>query len=464
MIKININSHLQLYENLKVEIIKKMVNSKFYSIRQVVIKYNTNINTVLKVFKTLENNGYLYLKKGVGYFVKENSNFFVEKNLLPVMKSLHSRENNTQKINFSNGSPSSEYFPIEIYKKLVDKVLMNYGPSLLNYQNIQGLESLRKILADSLEKSDLFINENEIMITTGTQQSLTIILNSFSDSIDSSPKTIAISNPTYPNALNLFGKMLKIKTFDLKKDGWDLIKFEKVLKEERIHYVYIMSNFQNPTGISWSMKKKKKLLTLAHKYNFYIIEDGCFSDFYYTKKVEAIKALDQKGKEKVIYIKTYSMIFMPGMSIAIVIFPPLIMEKALLIKYTLDHGPSGLNQKILEYFIAEKILDQHLKNLKKIFKIKLKKTLELLAEIPHLTPLNKVKGGFFIWLQLKNNIDEEKFYEECRIRGLSLLPGNLFYYDRRFSGKIRLSFIHPSLKKIEEGVEIMKNILQKYDR
>ncbi|MGL5122885.1 MAG: PLP-dependent aminotransferase family protein [Fusobacteriaceae bacterium] len=458
--ELNKSLYLQLYEKLKLEIIKKKVNSKFYSIRQVVIKYTTNINATLKVFKMLENNGYIYLKMGVGYFIKENFNFSIENEILPIMKNLHYRENEIKIINFSNGSPSSDHFPFEIYKKLIEKTLKNYGASLLGYQDIQGLKSLRKILADNFEKKGLFINENNILITTGTQQSLSIIINTFKDS---STKTIAISNPTYPNALNLFENMLKIKTFNLLKNGWDLLEFEKELKKEIIHLVYIMTNFQNPTGISWSLEKKQKLLLLAHKYNFYIIEDDCFSEFYYTKKPESLKALDKTGEEKVIYLKTFSKILMPGINISIIIMPPNIMRKAVLIKYTLDHGPSGLNQKVLEYFIKDKYYDKHLKKLNIIFKEKYHLIYKLLSTIQHIKVLNKPKGGFFIWLQLEEYINEEIFYEKCKINGVSLLPGNIFYSDRRDSGKIRLSFIYPSLDKIKEGIIIINNILQNYN-
>lgn len=150
---------------------------------------------------------------------------------------------------------------------------------------------------------------------------------------------------------------------------------------------------------------------------------------------------------------------MPAIGLAYMILPPAIMQKAILTKYSLDHSTSGLNQKVLEYFIADKYLDNHVKNLKKIFKAKHHKVLELLSEVPHITILNKSKGGFFIWLQLADYINEEKFYHKCKLRGVSILPGNIFYHDKRSSGKIRLSFISPSLEELEEGVKIMKDIL-----
>ena len=453
----DVSYYIQLYGILKSEIIKKNApNSKFYSIRQVGIKYNTNINTVLKVFKLLERDGYIFSEKGKGFFIKECSNFSIREEIIPIMESFHFGQTNTEGINFSNGSPPNDYFPDKIYQQLIEKALKDYGSSLLGYQDVQGLESLRILLADYLEKKDIFVSKNDIMITSGTQQSLVVILRTFSES---TLKTVALASPTYPNALNLLKGMCNIKTFNLKNDGWDLVEFEKVLKKERIHFVYVITNFQNPTGICWSEEKKKKLLKLAHEYNFYIIEDDCFSEFYYTKKVDPLKTLDQTGNEKVIYIKTYSKLLMPGIGLAYMILPPAIMQKAILTKYSLDHSTSGLNQKVLEYFIADKYVDTNVKNLKKIFKAKHRKILELLADVPHITILNKSKGGFFIWIQLADYIDEEKFYHKCKLRGVSILPGSIFYLDKRSSGKIRLSFITPTLEELEEGVKIIKDIL-----
>ncbi len=177
---VDVSYYIQLYENLKSEIIKKNApNSKFYSIRQVGIKYNTNINTVLKVFKMLERDGYIFSEKGKGFFIKEHSNFSISEEIIPIMESFHFGQTNTEGINFSNGSPPNDYFPQEIYQTLIEKSLKNHGASLLGYQDVQGLESLRILLADYLEEKDIFVSKNDIMITSGTQQSLVIILKTF---------------------------------------------------------------------------------------------------------------------------------------------------------------------------------------------------------------------------------------------------------------------------------------------
>lgn len=458
---IDVNFYTQLYNKLKSEIIKKnSPNSKFYSVRQVAIKFDVNVNTVVKVYKMLERDGYISSEKRKGYFIKASSDLSVSNGILPIMESFHYGQLSTSGINFSNGTPSNEFFPLETYKELMDKALKEKGSYLLGYQDIKGLESLREVLSDYLEKRDIFVNKDDIIIASGTQQAIVIILNTFANS---APITMAITEPTYSNAINLFRNTCNVKVFKPLNDGWDMVEFENELKKERIHFVYIVTNFQNPTGITWSEEKKKKLIKLAEEYNFYIIEDDCFSEFSYGKKVTSLKTLDKTGNEKVIYIKTYSKLLMPGIGLAFMITPPALMKKILLTKYSIDHSTSGLNQKILEYFIKDGYLDTHLKKLKKLFKMKYQRILELLMEVPHIKILNKPKGGFFIWIELADYINEEKFYQECKTKGLSILPGNIFYYNSISSGKIRLSFVSPSLEEIEKGVNIMKEILNNYN-
>lgn len=224
--------------------------------------------------------------------------------------------------------------------------------------------------------------------------------------------------------------------------------------------VYVVSNFQNPTGIVWSDEKKKKLIQLAEEYDFYIIEDDCFSEFYYDEnKVYSIKSMDKTGEERVIYIRTYSKMFMPGIALAFMIPPRKFMEKFVLIKYGLDPNTPGLNQKILEYFIAEGHLDRHLEESKKILAVKFQKMLSLLLKIPHIKIINVPRGGFFVWIELADYIDGEKFYYKCKLRGLSILPGSIFYYNKRNSCKIRISFLSTTMEEIETGMRIMENVL-----
>lgn len=457
-----ISQSQKLYESLRLEILNKnKEGEKFYSIRQLVIRYKLNVNTILKVVKKLELEGYLYAKKGKGYFIIGNKNIEINRDEVPLMKNFHSNKKDKQIIDLANGSPNIENYPYLLYEELTIKALKKYKSELLGYQDVQGLESLRKILADEAEKKDIFIKADNIIITSGTQLALLIVLKMFSDI---NRKTIAISSPSYPNSFNLMKGIMDIKTFELKDDGWDLNKFEKFLKKEKIDLVYLVPNFHNPTGITWSNEKKERIVKLAEKYDFYIIEDDCFSDFYYTKKVNTLKSLDKFGKERVIYIKTYSKVMMPDLGLAMMALPAILLQRALYVKYCVDHNTSGLRQKVLEYLIVEGYLEHHLYLLKKKLKLKYKEVIKLLLEMKEIKILTKSKGGFFIWIKLPEYITEKALCFECQKKGINILPGNLFYLEEKITQKVRISFISCTIEEIKKGLKIIQEILKKYEK
>ncbi|WP_297598180.1 PLP-dependent aminotransferase family protein [uncultured Cetobacterium sp.] len=465
-ISVNINKdsketiYLQIYKNIKRQILNGNAKKgdKLPSIRQVAIKLDVNQNTVIQSYKMLEEKGYIKKISGKGCFVNSVSEFRVEEKEMPLIESFkYGQISDENIINFYNGTPHPSCFPVEIYNNLVNEILKKYGGDIFQYQSIQGVDSLRELLAEEFEKEDIFIKKESIQITSGTQQALDIVIKLFSKDIR---PTVALSDPTYPNALNIFKGWCNTKTLDIKNDGWDMDEFEKLLKEERIDFVYEIINFQNPTGVTWSLEKRKKMLELAEKYRFYIVEDDSFSDFYYdSEKPKTLKSLDKTGKERVIYIKTYSKILMPGIGLAAMIVPEKLIQNILLIKYGLDTTTSGLNQKILEKFISRGYLEEHLYRLRSEFKEKQKLCIDMLEELPNLEIMYKPKGGFFIWIKLSENIDGEKFYKKSKEKGVALLPGAVFYSDKRDVCKIRLSFISPSLNEIRLGMEILKELL-----
>lgn len=455
-----IGNYLELYDILKSEIIlKKMkVDSKFPSIRKISLRYNCNINTVLRVYKLLEENGYIYSIKGKGCFVKGNYDVSINEKVFPLIENFRYGQNlKKYTINFSNGTPPKHLFPSRSYKKYIEKAFREKGNYLLGYQDVQGLESLREALAEYLEKYDIFVNSDDIFITSGTQQSLAIIMKAFGYF---PKKTIVVSDPSYPNALNFLEELCSVKSMDLQKDGWDMDSFRELLKKEKVDFIYETFNFQNPTGVVWSEEKKIELLELAKEYDFYIIEDDCFLDFYYTKeKVSALKSLDRVGEERVIYLKTASKVLMPGINSAFILPPKKFIDKFIIAKYGLDPNTSGLNQKVLEYFFKEKEIDKHIEKIKIVMKKHLKVMLEELKKIPEIEIMNIPKGGFFLWIKLPDNIDGEYFYYRCKREGVSILPGTIFYENKKNCNKIRLSFLTNNEEEIKKGVEIIRKII-----
>ena len=264
--------------------------------------------------------------------------------------------------------------------------------------------------------------------------------------------------------MNILKNYCNVENIDMKNDGWDMNEFENLLKNKKIDFVYIMTNFQNPTGVSWSFEKKKKMIELSIKYDFYIIEDECFSDFYYKSQdcPRSIKALDKD--ERVFYIKTFSKIVMPALALAILIPPKKYTESFSLNKYFIDTTTSGINQKFLELYIKRGLLDKHLEKLRANLKEKMEYMIEKLQKIKHLEIMHVPQGGFFIWIKLANYINSEKFYYKCRLRGLSILPGFVFYSNsEEVSTKIRISTVSSTIEEVERGLDIIQDVLNNCD-
>ena len=190
-------------------------------------------------------------------FCKKGYNLDIGKRMTPILNTFRFGQNSKDtEIDFSNGGPPKEYFPIQEYKEIINDILSDEIKSkyLMAYQNIQGLESLRETLVDFIRKYGIRREKDDIIICSGTQIALELISTAFGIS---PKKTVLLSDPTYQNAVNILKSYCNIENIDMKDDGWDMKEFEDLLKRQKIDFVYIMTNFQNPTGISWSFEKKK---------------------------------------------------------------------------------------------------------------------------------------------------------------------------------------------------------------
>lgn len=453
-----------LYEALIRELSQKKwkEHDKFFSIRQVSIKFSINSNTVLKVFQRLEKEGFLYNVKGKGCFIKKGYDLAVSETMVPILNTFRfGQSSDNGQINFASGAPPKDFFPYNDYKEILSTILEDeeFSKNLLGYQDIQGLESFRICIEKYLKRYFISASKENIIICSSTQATLELICSALGSN---QKKTFLLSEPTYQNAMHLINKSCKIESIELKNDGWDMNELEKVLEKTKIHFIYIMTNFQNPTGITWSLEKKKKLLELSQKFDFFIIEDDYLSDFYYgSSPVRSLKSLDRY--DRVFYIKTFSKIVMPGIAITLFVPPKKFTNYLSLSKYLIDTTTSGINQKFLEIFIEKGLLEKHLETLRENFKRKMEFMIEELLQIEHLKILHIPKGGFFVWIELANYIDEEKFYYKCHIQGLSVLPGFIFYPNQQASSKIRISVVNVNFQEIKKGVEIIKNILNNCD-
>ena len=305
------------------------------------------------------------------------------------------------------------------------------------------------------------MDDDDILIISGAQQGIDIA----SKAILNINDNVIVEKPTYGGALSVFKwRRANIFEVDMEEDGVNLEQFEKVLKKNKIRCFYTMSYFQNPTGISYSLEKKKKLIELAEKYDFYIIEDDYLSELMYDKEFEYItfKSLDKH--DRVIYIKSFSKIFLPGIRIGYMIAPKIFKESMLTSKINTDIATSSLMQRVLEIYISKGLWRENIYNLSREYRSRYKlmkkaMELELSDKVSFITP----GGGLTFYLTLKNtDINSKELFFKLRERGVYITPGVLFYNKmQEGENTLRLSFSQTNEEKILKGIKIIKEEINK---
>jgi DNA-binding transcriptional MocR family regulator len=223
-----------------------------------------------------------------------------------------------------------------------------------------------------------------------------------------------------------------------------------------------MINCQNPTGYSYSHKKKEQLLELAYKYNMYILEDDYVGELIYSKqKSVSLKSLDDH--DQVIYIKSFSKILMPGLRLGFIIVPETLNQIILNAKQATDISTSGLIQRAFDVYLRGGNWEKQLKLMKKIYFKRFEKMVEALnTHLPRSVHYYVPKGGILFWLELPKQKDSRVFFEQIKHMDIAIVPGDMFYYADRKSNAFRLSIAGVSDEDIEEGVKILSQYLNEF--
>lgn len=446
--------YLQLYSKLKEQIESGELKGKILSIREMANTLCVSRATVIKAYEQLEKNGYIFLRGGSGAYVKYNKEkkFYPEDHMEnEIFK--YGYFNYDYRIDFSTASPSADFFPVEELKKSINYILDRDGGRALLYENPQGYLELRKSIKKELKENGIEAEVKDIQIVSGAQQGIDILSRTMLYSGD----VVVTEDPVYKGAVTSFKNSgARVERASMKKDGIDLKEVEAIAKRDRIKFLYTASTYQNPTGISMSEKKRIELLNLAEKYDFYIVEDDCSSDIYFEKeKIRSIKSYDKNSR--VIYIKSYSKVFMPGFRLGFILAPPKIADSVLAGKYSSDISNSGLNQRVFQYFLEQGIWKEHIEKSRKEFARKQKYMYSRLRKIEDIK-INKPKGGMCLWVELPKEITGEAVYMKLARRGVGILPGVVF--SERAYNYIRISFAQCSEKEIDEGIEILNTVIE----
>ena len=445
----------EVIQDIKVKIIQGYwkVDNKLPSLRQLARKYKTSSNTIAFAFRILRDEGYIFSIPEVGYFIKKRKDFQISKQVKTILKSYYDAENkNDNLINFTSTNLLSKYINNNFISYLFETQKKNFNQN----ETLENKSSLISCISNLLEEDEIFTLDENMIITSSSQLSIEMIIRLFSNK---NKLTIALSDPSHYSVINILEKLVNIRGVHLLDDGWDFKNFENILSLEKIDLVYVTPNFHDPSGICWSEDKKMYLLELAEKFDFYIIEEDNYSSLSYSKKYLSFKSFERIGKERIFYIRDFSTLLGSFLGLTCVIVHPKLKDKFLMEKIAFSIIPSQVQQNMLETFINNGYFFFFLKKLKNILNNRLNYLVNELKNIAELKIMHQPEGGFFIWLKLNHQIDEDIFYELCKNNGLLILPGYIFYEDNRNNAKFRISFASTSLYEIEIGMKKIKKII-----
>lgn len=451
--------YIQIYNNIRrlIEENKIKDNEKLPSIRKLSKLLDVNTITIINAYKKLQTSGYAIQKVGSGTYAKRKDSVRnLRKEYSMALKRI-SKENMKKYIDFIGETACGDMFPVKSFKNILNEVLDRDGQEALVYQEALGYEGLRKHIDDVFWKSK--IGKDNILIVSGAQQGIDIISKALVNINDN----VMVENPTYSGALSVFkSRRANIFEIPMEKDGVDIKALEKIVKKNNIKCFYTMSYFQNPTGISYSLKKKKELLNLANIYDFYIIEDDYLSELIYDKDIEYVtfKSLDRN--DKVIYIKSFSKVFLPGIRIGYVISPGELKETIKNYKINTDISTSSLMQRALDLYLSKGLWVEYINYLNSIYLPRYKYAKRCIKNfLKDTVEFNDPGGGLHFYLKIKNNnIDSMKLFHLCKDNKILITPGVLFYKNQvEGLNYFRIGFSETDEKDIFRGITAISDIL-----
>ncbi|MGB7341201.1 MAG: PLP-dependent aminotransferase family protein [Phototrophicaceae bacterium] len=360
-------------------------------------------------------------------------------------------------ISLAGGIPAPESFPIDIIRQLTNDVLDEFGAAALQYDKTEGFEPLREVLIPHLEEHGVRnINMDTLTIFSGSQGVLDLVAKILITPGDK----IAIEAPSYLGAISAFNAYepdyVSVATDD---DGIIPEALEAVLKEHTIKMLYLVPTFQNPTGRTLSLERRKRVAELIQEYDVLLLEDDPYSALRYSGT--ALPPIQQFAPEHVVYSSTFSKILAPGLRIGYCVAPKALARWLVIAKQGTDLHTQSFGQAIAALYLSGGYLKAHLPKIIDIYRPRRDAMLSTLAAtMPDGFQWTKPEGGMFLWLEAPPAVDVDALYHACVARGVAFVPGKYFFFDEDLGrSTIRFNFTMVSPSVIERAVETVANTI-----
>lgn len=364
-------------------------------------------------------------------------------------------------ISFAGGLPAPELFPIEEISAITRLVLTEDGAEALQYTTTEGYTPLRKWIADRLNTTcGTDFDSDNILLTSGSQQALDLSGKVFLDEGD----TVLCESPTYLAAISAF-RSYGCRFTEVPTDDYGMIPeaLEQILHtSKRVKMIYVIPNFQNPTGRSWSLERRQQLAEISKKYQVVVIEDDPYGELRFEGiPLPSVKSFDKTGY--IFYLGTFSKIFCPGYRIGWVAGDKNAISKFVLTKQCTDLQCSTIAQRVISKYLERYNLDEHIEKIRNVYRNRRNVAIQTMESLfPEGVEFSRPQGGLFTWVTLPAHMSARLILERSLKRKVAFVPGSSFFPNGGGENTLRLNFSNMSEDRIVTGITCIAEILHEF--
>lgn len=366
---------------------------------------------------------------------------------------------NPEIISFAGGLPAPELFPVEQMKDVDLAILEKEGKQALQYSTTEGYVPLRKQIAARMKS--VFQTDctyEDLIITAGSQQGLSLCGQLFLNEGD----VVLVESPTYLGAITAFNvnfpQFIEVPTDD---KGMIPEELDKILAtNDKVRLIYVIPDFQNPTGITWPLERRKAFMEIINRHDIPVIEDDPYGELRYDGDyLPTLKSMDEKGN--VIFLGSFSKILMPGLRLGWMVAAKEILEKAVMLKQCVDLQSSTYAQRQTSYYINMYDLDAHVQTIKELYGRRRDLMYNTMKEyFPKELTFTHPEGGLFTWVTLPEGYDAKELMPKVIAEKVAYVPGGAFYPNGGQDNHFRLNYSNMPEERIVEGVKRLAKVLK----
>lgn len=359
-------------------------------------------------------------------------------------------------ISFAGGNPALSALPDETVARIAREVLEQDGKRILQYGATEGYPPFLESLM-AYAQAQLGCGIPAVLPVTGSTQAMDLLCKALINPGD----VILVENPSFLGNLQCM-HLYEAQLVPVESDDHGLIpeKVEEAMRRHHPKMLYVIPTFQNPTGKTLALERRRPIAELAAKYGVVVAEDDPYRDLRYMgEALPSIKSFDREGW--VVFLGSFSKIISPGLRVGFMAGDARILRKCTIGKQSADVHTANLNQAIVDQFLRQNLLPAHIASICNSYREQLGAMLEELRAFPEGTRYTRPEGGLFVWVELPSGIDAKELLEQAVARHVAYVPGTHFYCDGGHDNTLRLNFSNSTIPQIHEGMAVLRELIER---